>query len=607
LIITKLCGGADADETVGDHRLGDDDLKRLTSFYRGLTAHRQAAARLEPSVLLERITVETGYDSAVLAMEAFERRLANIRKLQRIANEYELQHGSDLRGFIDYVDELGRGEQMADVLESQAPIEGEELDAIRLMTIHRAKGLEFPVVCVADLGRRLPPGRRELLLLGEDDGRVGLRLLTLASERVSAFAYDELATQEDEKAAQEERRLFYVAATRAQERLILSGGIDLEKPANCPLAWLGEAFAPSVFTQLSPNQTEYLSERHYQGGKVRVRCVLHTSTQPATQSADQDIPLPIDATLEPSSAEIAISSSHPDLHVQPKLNVSLPNTSFSYSSLDSYRRCAYRYYLEHVLGLSRQEVTKPALQRDNGRLTPTKRGIVLHRLLEQLSFKRVVVPARSIVARAASECDVTLDDTTTRDIQAVIQGFVDSSLCERLVRARNVRQEVNFTFEVDTDFNPQIITGVIDVVADEPDRLLIVDYKSDRIDNISPDDLAARYILQRSVYALAGFHAGASTVEVAYCFLESPNTPVLTVYNKEVVPSLRTEISSLIEKINQGEFAPASNPHRELCLTCPGRETLCSWPQKMTLRTLTANLPDGDELDVTGQLEHSSS
>ena len=122
---------------------------RLAGFARFAAGERLRAERLPVEVLLERAIAATGYDLAILARAGGDRRLANLRKLMRLAREYERAEGRDLRGFLAYA----VGQDLAEAREGEAALESEGLDAVRLMTIHRAKGLEFPVVCVADLGR----------------------------------------------------------------------------------------------------------------------------------------------------------------------------------------------------------------------------------------------------------------------------------------------------------------------------------------------------------------------------------------------------------------------------------------------------------------------
>ena len=173
------------------HGAGTDELVRLSEDGRArgslwaalqathspvaelLQSERQRAQRAPLEVLLEHAIVATGYDLAILARPGGDRRLANLRKLMRLAGEYERAEGRDLRGFI--ADAQAR--DLAEAREGEAALESEGLDAVRLMTIHRAKGLEFPVVCLADLGRKAG-GSRSPLLVG-DDGTAGLRLAPL--------------------------------------------------------------------------------------------------------------------------------------------------------------------------------------------------------------------------------------------------------------------------------------------------------------------------------------------------------------------------------------------------------------------------------------------
>ena len=226
-------------------RGSEDDRARLASFRERLAAERAGAARCSLEELLDRAVQRTGYDLALLGATGGQRRMANVRKLLRLARAHEAAEGPDLRGFLDRVAQLARGQAAGD-REGEAPVEGDTVHAVRLMTVHRAKGLEFEVVCVADLGRGRPNGRGPLRVSA--DGRVGLRLAVLGGgDSEPALDWAELADAEARAEAAEERRLFYVAATRARERLILSGAADLDDWPDAvkgpPIAWLAPAFA----------------------------------------------------------------------------------------------------------------------------------------------------------------------------------------------------------------------------------------------------------------------------------------------------------------------------------------------------------------------------
>ncbi|HEY5318589.1 MAG TPA: UvrD-helicase domain-containing protein, partial [Solirubrobacteraceae bacterium] len=197
--------------------LDPEDRRRLEGFAGWFAAERERIARASIEDLIERALEVTGYDLSILAMPGGERRLANVRKLMRLGREHESRHGRDLRGFLDLVRGLKSG-QLSESRESEAPVEGEALDAVRLMTIHRAKGLEFDIVCVADLGRTPRSSGGDVLRVGRD-GRIGLKVARAGRGRLMpVLGYDTVGAERDAAEELEERRLYYVAMTRARER-----------------------------------------------------------------------------------------------------------------------------------------------------------------------------------------------------------------------------------------------------------------------------------------------------------------------------------------------------------------------------------------------------
>jgi ATP-dependent exoDNAse (exonuclease V) beta subunit len=313
--------------------LAPDDTARLGAFEQWFAQERLLAARLGIEELIERALERTGYDLAMLALPGGQRRLANVRKLMRLGREHHQRSGGDLRGFLRLTQALASG-RARDPREGEAPVEGDALDAVRLMTIHRAKGLEFEIVCVADLGRE--PRRSGGLLRVARDGTVGLRLARAGTGRpLPTAAYLALGEQQLAAETAEERRIFYVAMTRARERLILSG----PTPSEGPIEWLSEALSAAGVTAMA---VQPQAEATRPGLGVDAR--------------------PVDALAEPAPA------------LQPRPRV----TALSYSSLSEYARCGYRFYLERVLGLPSLEVRTGG---EGTGLSATERGVLVHELL----------------------------------------------------------------------------------------------------------------------------------------------------------------------------------------------------------------------------------
>ncbi|MDQ4048993.1 MAG: UvrD-helicase domain-containing protein, partial [Actinomycetota bacterium] len=431
--------------------LPEGDLRRLEAFVTRFRAERENAARVSLETLIDNAVTRSGYDRAVLALPAGDRRMANVRKLMRMAREFEAEEGRDVRAFIDFVSQR----ELVHEREGQAPLESEDVDAVRLMTVHRAKGLEFPVVCVADLGKK---GREDDSALRiTEDGSVGIRLASIQGKRMDSTQLSTIKERQRRADEEEERRVFYVAATRAKEHLILSGATDLEKlPAAAdmdePMRWVRAALVdhPGVrVEEVRPAQLE---------------SVLSPADRlPAAE------PIGLEALQAPALAAV-------------ELPPALPVSRLSYSGLESYKRCGYRFYLERALSLPASDSEPPgagAAQEDGNpwALPGRVRGSVVHALLEELDFKAPAAPPADRVRELIDAHGEEVRDTDVADVRELVERFARSPLCTRIPSAARVRTELPLTFPLEPDGaggRALLINGVVDVHALEADRVLIV-------------------------------------------------------------------------------------------------------------------------------------
>lgn len=619
--------------------LPEADRDALANFCPWFVVEREHAPRRGLDELLQRVVDRTGYDLHVLGLPGGRRRWANVLKLQRLAAGFEARRGRDVRGLID----LATAELEAEARETDAPVELGDATAIRLMTMHAAKGLEFPVVVVADLGRPGNNSSDDLLVRGD---RVGLRLRTVDGGSAKALAFDALREAQQTADMEEERRILHVAMTRAEERLILSGTFEADKwlgapaPAVAPLRWLAPRFVAGLggVVEHAPEAAPVPADPR--PGPPRSRVAVRVFREPPPQALQTPSPIAAEASgpgvPEPAVAESsggqltfdlfaepapeprrvfaeaprepaaapgqspapapAASPGPPGVDAAPRAVPAAPArplpATLSYSSLAAYDRCAYRWYLERILRLPRED-PGPALARAERPPGPVPdgldaltRGSLAHQLLEDLDFARPEPPTEEAVRAAAALIEAELTDADVTDLQHLVAAFAQSTLAARLAQAQDVRREHGFVVGLGDERAP-LLNGVVDVIAfEESGGALIVDYKSDVVG--ADTDLEAYvegdYGAQRRIYALAALGAGATDVEVSHLFLHRPAHPATAIYDRADIPRLRQELDQLVAGIAAEQFTPTERPHRGLCLTCPGRRALCHHPEELTLR-----------------------
>jgi ATP-dependent helicase/nuclease subunit A len=563
--------------------LGAEDRGRLAAFAAWFERERAAASRIAIEDLIDRALEQTGYDLALLAMPGGRRRLANVRKLMRLAREHEAIAGRDLRGFLDLVARRSSEATPGEARESEAPVEGEALDAVRLMTIHRAKGLEFEIVCVADLGRG-PRWQSDVLRVGRD-GRLGLRLAEPGTgKREPALDYRALGEERMQAEAREERRLFYVAMTRAKERLILSGAAKLESwpESGSPIAWIGPAVVsdlPACLEQRS-GVTEAGVSFAFLGREDVDDAAAPAPAPPAVESATAARSAGSEGSEGSEQSEGSAPAPPP---APPAIPTGPPVSTLSYSSLGEYKRCGYRFYAERVLGLppTRGRGGGPGAARTE--LSGTDRGVLVHALLERLDFRRPLAPTAAAITAACEQAGIAaVSAEAAADVTAVVEAFAQSEACARLGRATQVRREERFGFLLEGGV---LVTGALDVLAREPGRMLVVDYKSDRLEGADPTAIvAAQYATQRLIYALAVLRSGAAAVQVAHLFLERPDETVVADFTASDMPRLEAELAGVARGVLDRKFRVTDVPERAVCEGCPAEGGLCSWPLALTRR-----------------------
>ena len=549
--------------------LSEVDRRLLLAFRQRYERLLDVAAHASLELLCERILAEHDYDLAILALPDGRRRYANLRKLARLARSYEELRGADLEGFVRFVE----GQEAVGAKESDAVSEEEGSDAVRLLTIHAAKGLEFEVVVVADAGRSRPPVSDILAL---SDGRFGFKVAHPATgTRVSTISYQDVKAQREHAEQAERLRLYYVAMTRAKERLIVSGSIGeaVDASDETPIGWVLNRLCLRDDARSGAANGPVEVER---GAATVLLRVDRGQPDPAPPVVLDTVPLSIapngQLALFEGSGE-AIPAPAPRLHElavvpEPPLH---RVARLSYSAISLFERCSYRYYAERIVGM------RPApWDRTNGSgsglgLHATELGDAVHRLLERVDLARPAVPAdlRDLVPAwypAASESAV-------RQIERHVCAYCDSTLAARIAGLEGVRVERPFAFEVDD----VLLNGRLDVLWRSGPEALVLDYKTNLMDGRAPAAVVEdEYRLQRIVYALACFRAGADDVEVVYQFLESPEEIVSERFSRVDVERLERELGAAIARIREGDFRPT--PSAFACAGCPALDRVCAGP-----------------------------
>lgn len=532
-------------QLLANRRRATQHLRRAAEILSDDLVH---ANRMPIPFLVQRIFRQTGWQGTVAGLTLGRQHAANVQKLLRIARDFEGKGFVTLYDFVErlrsLINEEGR--------EGQASIEEAE-DAVKVMTIHAAKGLEFPVVILPFTHQKFRYDRQPFI-----DSSVGLAFKIKCEsdydEEITPPLYHYLSQRSKQKTEAEEKRILYVACTRAKDMLIISGELNEQSKHTSYLSWIMQGLELAAVDVRSETKqfAEKLNilEQHPEGFKQR-----EISHQLAVTFR----------LLDGGVASQPIQHASLGHVVQPReimvetLQGQTWGQFFSATHVKTYLECPTKYYLKYHLGLPEQNSVPYDFDENeepNDRLYGERIGILTHAALQKIhKIPALDDEVKNIIASLS--ISESLDSAGSQDTiaeQAAIQvnNFLRSSFGREVLTAPETKTEFSLSMMFDNDF----LTGTIDrLYKDRQGNWNIVDYKTDQI---SPEHIQARselYKPQLAFYAmLVRKFSGQEEVRASLVFLRYPDSPVHIRFQRLEIDLFSQKVQEIIGKIKSENF-----------------------------------------------------
>ncbi len=525
------------------------DTPSLERAVRILADDLTIGVRLPVPELLARLYRRTQIAGTLAGTTRGVQALANLEKLTRMARAFEAQGFTGLYDFIARLRRLVDDERR----EGQAAID-EQTDAVRIMTVHAAKGLEFPVVIIPRL--HASSVRDTEPFIDEDIG-IGIRT-SREGGPLSPIA-DYLRQRERRRQEEEELRIFYVACTRARDALILSA--DEPGAGEDRDSWL--ARVRSAFPQNLSGAEELRADvttLRYEHGSGSTTAETHTLSVPVVRTVPPE-QSPAATGLPPLQQVV--------VNVAP-LPARTKGDVYSASKIRTYRECPSLYFFRHVLGFPAGQgpFTRSGGEEDQDREYPAAlRGRMFHAVMEKAG---IITPqgngiedAVATVIRTGMLPGPLAVSRLAGDVASMVRAVLTSTAWTRIARGTDVRMEFSISAALGDDF----ITGTIDrLFRDETGLWTVLDYKTDAVTATDAPARAETYWPQLSFYAVMVRKLfAAEKVRLKILFAEQPALTIEKDLSIADLDAAEGEIVSTIALIKNGEFPAPPVP----CSGCP--------------------------------------
>lgn len=517
----------------------DDDMgRKVSTFLSRLEAWREKALHMPTDQLIWYLYNDTGYMSYVSAMPEGHQRRENLKILFERAKKYEDTSFKGLFNFINFIEKIKSGS--GDM--GNAKILGEGDNVVRIMSIHKSKGLEFPVVILGGVGKGFNmQDTRKAVLLHHEMG-FGADLVDV-DKRITYATLPKKALKHKIKmeTLSEEMRILYVGMTRAKEKLIITGfdrnitktvkgwlgALDYDKeklPAhmvlqgNKYLSWIGLAL-------IRHGKMKVLREQAELGGLSNNNLLADNSSWDLKIWKKAELLKEKQIEKESTNLREALENIKKDKgfgtfaeEIDKKLNWTYPYekstllpVKLSVTELKRLKTEEDDYAKELYSSL---DIKKPVFLEEERTMSAAKRGSIMHFIMQHLDLRNVsnIDGIKTQVEQMVVQEFLTIEEAKAADTNRIYE-FFKSDLGERLLSAEKVFREKAFNIEIspgevypDQDYKDMddkiLLQGIIDCYFFEDDEIILLDYKTDYIDN-NEKEKAEAYKIQIDYYTKA--------------------------------------------------------------------------------------------------------
>lgn len=500
-------------------KASEEKSEKAKAVLEMLSLFRTLSVTLCVADLIRRIYEITAFDCVVSAMDGGEKRVLNLQKLVVYAENYSAGGSFGLSGFLRYIDRLQKNGYDLEGAETVS----ENDNAVKIMTYHKSKGLQFPVVILADMSARFRSESKEKLPVSKTLGAGALRFVPEENREIKTQIHSAVINKNEDENTAENLRLLYVAMTRAEEKLILVGSVFNPEKKIENLFYENSVSEGNIHTAIKNfgsffDLILFSMINHPSFSALPFVKNLYGRTQANT---DSKIEVHFCEDFENTSEnEVSEAVFLPDAQITERIK---EKVSFVYP-FDSLSGIDVKYTASSMDKEKMQEYfasENPSFLSE-GKITPAKRGTLIHKFMEECDFKRACADVDGEIKRLIENGTFTREEANVIE-KRKIQKFFESSMYSRILSAECFLREKEFTMSVPlneikkdiilAEGETAVVQGVIDGFIINGGTGEIIDYKTDRVK--SAEELCERYKAQMQIYKRAAEECfGAKNVKV---------------------------------------------------------------------------------------------